>query len=148
MVVYWLDLFTGTTWKEFREAGAKISGFRERRRKTVNQIAPGDILLCYITGVMRWVGALEVIGPSDNQEKIWAGQTDNDELEFPARLQVTPLIMLDPEYGVPMEELEGNVAFYKDASYRGGFKGFLRGSPTKFDDEDGKFVYFLKPPRA
>jgi hypothetical protein len=24
---YWLDLFTGTTWDEFRHAGAKISGF-------------------------------------------------------------------------------------------------------------------------
>jgi len=25
---YWLDLFTGTTWEEFLEHGAKISGFR------------------------------------------------------------------------------------------------------------------------
>jgi hypothetical protein len=24
---YWLDLFTGTTWQEFRKAGATISGF-------------------------------------------------------------------------------------------------------------------------
>lgn len=28
---YWLDLFTGTTWREFQEAGADVSGFRERR---------------------------------------------------------------------------------------------------------------------
>ena len=27
---YWLDLFTGMTWRELRKAGAKISGFRER----------------------------------------------------------------------------------------------------------------------
>jgi hypothetical protein len=68
---YWLDLFTGTTWNEFREAGAKVSGFRSTRQKIVNKIKPGDILLCYLTGVMRWVGALEVIGPSKDISKIW-----------------------------------------------------------------------------
>jgi len=50
---YWLDLFTGTTWKEFREAGASVSGFRASRWKTVQKIQPGDMLLCYLTGVSR-----------------------------------------------------------------------------------------------
>lgn len=60
---YWLDLFTGTTWDEFRAVGANVSGFRKRMRRTVDRIQPGDILLCYLTGVMRWVGALEVSVP-------------------------------------------------------------------------------------
>jgi hypothetical protein len=55
---YWLDLFTGTTWDEFQKAGASVSGFRHRMRKAVQKIQSGDILLCYLTGVMRWVGAL------------------------------------------------------------------------------------------
>ncbi len=25
---YWLDLFTGTTWEEFKKHGANVSGFR------------------------------------------------------------------------------------------------------------------------
>lgn len=140
MVTYWLDLFTGTTWKKFRKAGAEVSGFRERRRKTVEQIAPGDILLCYLTGVMRWVGALEVVGPSTSTERIW-NTDDTSPLEFPIRLKVKPLIMLDPEYGIPMESLEGHVEFYQDASDKGGYRGFLRGSPTKFSDPDGTYLY-------
>jgi hypothetical protein len=44
----WLDLFTGTTWKEFLAAGGEVSGFRERRWKTVQQMEPGDYLLCYL----------------------------------------------------------------------------------------------------
>ena len=40
---YWLDLFTGTTWDEFLSHGAKVSGFRERRRRTAEQIHPGDL---------------------------------------------------------------------------------------------------------
>ena len=47
---YWLDLFTGKTWKEFLSAGAKVSGFRQRRWKTVQRMKPGDHLLCYLTG--------------------------------------------------------------------------------------------------
>jgi hypothetical protein len=50
---YWLDLFTGTTWKEFLAAGGEVSGFRERRWKTVQQMKPGDYLLCYLTGISR-----------------------------------------------------------------------------------------------
>jgi hypothetical protein len=37
---YWLDLFTGTTWEEFLEHGAKISGFRESRKKKRNEFPP------------------------------------------------------------------------------------------------------------
>ena len=68
---YWLDLFTGTTWREFRVAGANVSGFRSSRQKMVERIKPGDILLCYLTGVMRWVGALEVIGSRIKSEAIY-----------------------------------------------------------------------------
>jgi len=57
---YWLDLFTGTTWQEFQNAGSRVSGFRQRMRNIASKIQPGDILLAYLTGVMRWVGALEV----------------------------------------------------------------------------------------
>jgi predicted RNA-binding protein len=58
---YWLDLFTGTTWEEFLAAGGEVSGFRERRWKTVQQMKPGDYLLCYLTGISRWIGVLEVV---------------------------------------------------------------------------------------
>ena len=57
---YWLDLFTGKTWKEFLNAGATVSGFRESRWATVKRIKSGDYLLCYLTGVSRFIGVLEV----------------------------------------------------------------------------------------
>jgi hypothetical protein len=132
---YWLDLFSGTTWEEFRKAGAKVSGFRYRRRSMVERIRPGDILLCYLTGVMRWVGALEVVGPSKDTSPIWK----NDE--FPARLDVRPIIMLDQEKGLPMDQLKGKVSFFSGPKDAGKFKGFLRGSPALFKHhEDGELI--------
>jgi hypothetical protein len=41
---YWLDLFTGTTWREYREAGAIISGFRGREATVAKRVQPDDIV--------------------------------------------------------------------------------------------------------
>jgi hypothetical protein len=132
---YWLDLFTGTTWDEFRKAGGNVSGFRERMRPNSKRIKPGDVFLCYVTGVMRWVGALEVIGPTKDDSPIWALDA------FPVRFTVRPLVMLDPEVGVPMDRFEGKLDFYQGPEHRGGFKGFLRMSPNLFKRHgDGALV--------
>lgn len=132
---YWLDLFTGNTWKDFRKNDAKITGFRENRRKTVKSILPGDIFLCYMTGVKRWVGALEVIGHSKDTKKIW------DIDEYPERLDVRPIVLLDPEYGVEMEFFKGKLDFFKDEPGQQHFKGFLRRTPNKFKkNEDGDLI--------
>ena len=88
---YCLDLFSGNTWKEFREAGARVTGFSQRMRRIQTKVKKGDIFLCYLTGVMRWVGALEVVGKSKDQRRIWK------DAEFPVRFEVRPLVMLDPE---------------------------------------------------
>lgn len=75
---------------------------------------------------MHWVGALEVIGPTTDTSPIWALDA------FPVRFSVKPLVMLDAEYGVPMERFEGRLDFYGGVEHRGGFKGFLRMSPNLF----------------
>ena len=135
---YWLDLFTGNTWEEFQKAGACVSGFTYRMRKTVRNIPSGDILLCYLTGVMRWVGALEVVGPSDDKSPIWK------EAEFPSRLNVKPLVMLTPAIGIPMQDLLGKVYFYESRADSGKFKGFVRGSPNLFKVKaDGDLILKL-----
>ena len=59
---YWLDLFTGTTWKEFRDAGATTSGFEEEMGKRVAKLKVDDVLLCYLTGVKRWVTVEALVG--------------------------------------------------------------------------------------
>src|SRR5882724_4585434 len=104
----------------------------------VERIKPGDILLCYLTGVMRWVGALEALGRSGEKAKIWEFD------EFPERVSVRPLVVLAPEHGVPMESLEGKVDFYRSRADRPGFNGFLRMSPNRFKRHgDGELILNL-----
>jgi hypothetical protein len=137
-MTYWIDLFTGTTWDEFRKAGARISGFRARMHRIGRRVNPGDIFLCYLTGVMRWVGALEIVKPSQDRSRIWKDQ------EFPVRFEVQPLVVLQPEHGVPMQELQGRVDFFKGPDDAGKFKGFVRMSPNRFQkSEDGDLILQL-----
>lgn len=95
-------------------------------------------MLCYLTGVMRWVGALEVLGPSHDKTIIW---TDG---EFPVRFKVKPLVALEPEHGVPMADLEGKVAFFHGPEDRGKFRCFVRMSPNRFAVQaDGDLIMGL-----
>jgi restriction system protein len=127
---YWLDLFTVKTLDEFQKAGARVSGFRDRRLTICEQIQPGDKLLCYLTGISRWVGVLLVTKPAcRSEERIW------DMDVFPVRLGVEPEILLPPEHGVPHQTLQPSLH-----SPARSWAGYLRGSPTRLRNDDAEVI--------
>lgn len=129
---YWLNLFTGTTWKEFQAAGAKVSGFRQHNWTRAQHIKPGDIFLCYMVGVKRWVGFLEITSERfQDDAKVFGEEV------FPVRFKVKPLVMLKAEHGVPMEEMAGKLTFYPPGVTSKQWSGHVRSSPTKYKPEDG-----------
>lgn len=135
LMTYWLDLFTGKTWKEFQKAGSKVTGFREHNWNRAKDIRPGDIFLCYLVGVKRWVGLLEVTGERYRDEsRIF------EEEVFPVRLKVKPLVLLKPEHGVPMESLAGKVTFFPVNGTARQWSGLVRGSPARYKPEDGEVI--------
>ena len=132
---YWLDLFTGTTWQEFLDAGASVSGFRENRWRTVQQIKPGDYLLCYLTGVSRWIGMLEVTSePFKDDTPIWK------DVVFPCRLRVKPVVALTPETAVPVHHLRDQLSIFQNLSSPFAWTGHLRGSPVRWKLADGEAI--------
>jgi len=135
---YWLSLFTATTWQEFLAAGGTISGFPQNRHETARRIQADDILLCYLASAMRWVGALQVIGPSQDTRAIWK------EADFPVRFEVNPLVTLEPKQGIPLDDLEGKVTFYTGPKDTAKFKKLLRSSPSRLQQpEDGELILKL-----
>lgn len=132
---YWLDLFTGTTWEEFIKAGGNISGFRKSRWKTVQKIKPGDYLLCYLTGVSRFIGILEVISkPFQDETPIW-----KDEI-FPSRFKVKPIVALTPETAIPVIELKDRLSFFENLTSPHAWTGQFRGSPAQWKISDGETI--------
>ncbi len=132
---YWLDLFTGTTWEEFLEHGAKISGFRESRKKSAQKISPGDYLLCYLTGISRFVGILEVKSKCYfDTTPIW-----KDEL-FPIRFEVELVEKLEAKTAIPVLSLKDELELFKGLKSRNAWTGFFRGSPAEFNPKDGELI--------
>jgi len=134
-VSYWLDLFTYQTWTEFLESGGKVSGFRQRRWNTVKKMKPGDILLCYLTGVGRWIGLLEVTGtPFQDTSPIWKQDV------FPARVPVKVVAKLEPATAFPVLEMRGMLSIFRDLKSPHAWTGHFRGSPTRWTTHDGEEV--------
>jgi predicted RNA-binding protein len=135
---YWLDLFTPQTWKEFQDAGSSVSGFRESRWSTVQKLQKGDYLLCYLTGISRWVGILEVKSkPFRDNAPIWKDEN------FPCRVRVKVIAELGFDTAVPVKELKDELSAFKIAkaeSYSQAWTGKFRGSPTKWSQADGEAV--------
>ena len=132
---YWLDLFSHKTWTEFLKAGGTVTGFRESRWRTAQRIAPGDYFLCYLTGVSRWVGLLEVAGKVfHDASPIWADDA------FPVRLPVKLLIALEPDIAVPILELRDQLTIFRNLSNPHAWTGALRGSPARWKSSDATVV--------
>ncbi len=133
---YWLDLFTGKTWEEFIKAGAKVSGFKERRRNIAKRIRPGDYLICYLTGLSRFIGVLEVISESyfNDQDRIWEDQA------FPVRFDVKIVYELNAKIAVPIHNILNKLSISKGTKSSRAWSGFFRGSPVQFDPRDAEII--------
>jgi hypothetical protein len=134
-VNYWLDLFTHQTWTEFLKAGGQVSGFRQKRWKTVQKMKPGDVLLCYLTGLSRWIGLLEVTGqPFQGTKPIWALD------DFPARVPVKIVAKLDPLTAIPVIEMKDKLTVFGNLKNPHAWTGHFRGSPYRWKTSDGEAV--------
>ena len=134
-MTYWLNLFTGTTWAEFQKAGSRVSGFRENNWARANGIKAGDVFLCYLVGVSRWVGLLEIKSDRFRDETPIFG-----EEVFPVRFRVNPLIALPPEHGVLMAAMRGKLSFFPSDGTARKWSGYVRNSPTRYGEKDGEAI--------
>jgi len=128
---YWVQVFTPTTWEEFCAAGAKVTGFRPTRWWRIQQLKPGDLLLCYLSGVGKFVGILEVKSePYLDQSPIWKGES------FPCRADVAVVVALNSDAAVPIRDLRGKLSIFRTTHW--GL--YLLSSPTKWSTTDAETV--------
>jgi len=129
---YWVQVFSVDTWKEFLDAGAKVTGFRENRWGFVQQLKPGDFLLCYVSRISRWVGILEVQSePYLDTSPIWKRET------YPCRADVRIVASLPVEEGVPIKDLADRLSIFSGPIW----SLHLMASPTRWKEPDAKVVF-------
>ncbi len=134
---YWVSLFTLRTWEESVFAGGKVAGFRENRWNVARKITPGDYLLCYITGLSRFVAVQKVVGkPAKEIEpnQIWTFDS------FPCRVHVEMVSRLNPEKAIPVVELRDQLSIFRDLKFPHAWGVHFRASPGKMSRADGQIV--------
>jgi len=132
---YWLDLFTGKTWEEFLQSRATITGFRKRKHNLAKKIQTGDYFICYLTGISRFVGVLEVKSKCYIDTKpIWEDQV------FPVRFDVELIYKLEAATSIPVKSLMDKLPMFQNLKSPHAWTGFFRGSPNKFNKRDGEII--------
>ena len=137
---YYLNLFSPSTWKAFNENGCRISGFSIHQKSRASKIKIGSIYLCYLVKLSRWVGALKIESePFEDKTPIFSKEND----KFIYRFKVEPLIILEPEFGIPVQEdfIWNQLEWTKDikkgsVGWGANFQSSLREMPEK----DGAFL--------
>ena len=140
-MAYFLDLCTPETWNNFQQiTEASVTGFRERQRRMAEkEVSKGDIFLCYLTRLSRWCGVLEV-----KSEAYYDDSPIHDDPDpFTVRFRVEPVVILMPEYAIPIyeDEIWSNLSITKQ--YERGYRywtGFFRNSLKKIEDSDGNHL--------
>ena len=139
-MAYYIDLFSPETYLAFSNSAREISGFRERHKSVAARIRPGDTLVCYVTGLSRWVGLLKVIdGPFIDHTPIFVPEND----PFVVRFKVKAATWLDLEKAVPIHEgvIWKGLSFTRDLQEGSlAWTGKVRGSLAKLEDSDGEFL--------
>ena len=93
--------------------------------------------MCYLTGVSRFIGVLEVTSePYWDETPIW-----KDEV-FPCRVEVEPIATLVPETAVPIFELREQLTIFQNLKSPNAWTGRVRGSPAKWNASDGEAVVY------
>ncbi|HQR36736.1 MAG TPA: EVE domain-containing protein [Blastocatellia bacterium] len=133
---HFLNLFSPETFDAFTRSGCAVSGFRERHRIAASKVSIGDRLICYVTGLSRWTGILEVCSNS-YEEMTPIFFTENDP--FIVRFNVKPVIWLELEQAIPIydDQLWNNLSFTKGQTKgSSSWTGKIRSSLTQIDDSD------------
>jgi hypothetical protein len=142
-MAYFIDLFSPETYEAFKQSSRDISGFRLRHKRMAERIASGDILICYMTRLSRWVGALEVVnGPFIDGTPIFLPEND----PFVVRFRVRPVVWLDVDKAIPIraDKIWNGLSFTKELEEGSiAWTGKVRGSLVRLDDEDGKLLFDL-----
>ena len=135
-MAYYTYLFSPDTHEAFVDTPRDNVGVRERHQNAAERLQPGDMLVCYLTRVSRWLGLLRVVD----------GQPFRDDSHDPyvVRLRVEPVAFaVDMEHAIPIRHraVWDNLSFTRgQAPGSRTWTGKIRGSLVPLDERDGHLL--------
>ena len=113
------------------ELGWSVQGVKSRRRKTAEQVEPGDKVVYYVTKHVAFAATVEVTSACfEDHDPVWVSKPGED---YPWRFEIAPEVALDdPERWVAVDELYDELTFVKRwprEHYKLAFQGNVRAWP-------------------
>lgn len=117
-----------------RERGFSMQGFKTRqRRKVMEQMAPGDRLVYYVTQVQAFGATASVESPGfEDHELIWQSKPGED---YPWRVKTSADIVLDEDQWVPSDVVGPGLTYVQKWPAEH-WKLAFQGNLHKLPDED------------
>ena len=104
MVRYWLCILTPENYEIVRRE--LVWGVKDRHRRVLDQVKPGDILVMYVIGEKKIKGVYEVASePYRDESELFKGGL------FPNRVRIKRVI--DSEEGIDIKELVPKLDIFK-----------------------------------
>src|SRR3972149_4280604 len=114
---YWIVVGSEENMRIAEARGFDVFGFKSTRRREVAGMKPGDKLVFYLTGIMKFGGLAEVTSeyfedrtPVFKAKPALSGAEGKPGETYPFRVKVKPEIVLNPEQYLDVREIAPGLA--------------------------------------
>lgn len=138
-MAYWIVVGSEENMRIAEARGFDIFGFKSTRRREVSRMRPGDRLVFYLTGIMKFGGIAEVTSeyfedatPVFRSKKRVPGTAQGRAETYPFRVNVRPVTILRPDQYLDVKEIAPALQYTKKwptEHWRLAFQGNLHEIP-------------------
>ncbi len=102
----WIVVGSPGNFELLRDRGFDVCAFKASRRKQSSEMQPGDRIVHYLTGDVRFGGIVEVTGAmfEDTTDFGLRSKAKEGE-EYPYRIPTKPVVILDPDDYIDVREI-------------------------------------------
>ena len=102
---YWIVVGGPDNFEIARARGFDMFGFKSTRRRESSQMRPGDKLVFYLTGVMKFGGVANVTSEMyEDHERVFGSKKKPGE-DYPFRVRTEPDLILEPGRYLDVREI-------------------------------------------
>ncbi|MCH8064337.1 MAG: EVE domain-containing protein [Chloroflexi bacterium] len=128
---YWIVVGSAENFQIAIDRGFDLFGFKSTRRGMAGKMQPGDRLIFYLTGIMKFGGIASVTSESfEDHAPIFKSKKPSED--YPFRVQTKAEIVLDEEDWLDVQEWAPRLEYTKKwppEHWRLAFQGNLRQIP-------------------
>ncbi len=143
---YWIVVGSEENMRIAQARGFDLFGFKSTRRREAAQMRPGDKLIFYLTGIMKFGGLAQVTSEYfEDHTPVFKGKPGRPgkaSEDYPFRVRVRPEIILEPGQYLDVKEIAPQMQYPKKwppEHWRLAFQGNLHRVP----EEDYRLIASL-----